>query len=377
MPVPFLDLRRFEDDFQARWAEKCQEISNNTMFIRGSEAEKLEETLASRFGAGAAVGCANGTDALQLALRAADIGPGDVVLLPDATFWATFEAVVNVGAKPVTVDIDFADLQMDFDLFKKAAEQYKPKAAILVHLYGWTTAKLKEYRRYCAENGIFLIEDGAQAFDVEVDGESVFKGARLATLSFYPAKVLGACGDAGMVFCESKELAEKVLILTNHGRTSHYGHGYAGWNSRIGGFESAYLNLSMDYIDARIASRRKVTEHYRNVYDQWDLCYVAPPKGQIENAYLTVTLFEPEKRPAIEEYLKENGIGFGVVYPGTMSSQPASEKWLAGKVGGENADRLCRGVLNLPLFAYMKDEEVKEVLTVFRAALEKAGVPVA
>lgn len=374
MPVPFIDLRRFEPDFLERWAEISANVAKNTMFVGGPEGAKLEETLKARTGAKGVVGCANGTDALQLALRAMGVEEGDTVLLPDATFWATFEAVVNVGAKPVTVDIDMTDLQMDFDLFVQAVEKYKPKAAMLVHLYGWASAKTAQFRSFCREHGIALIEDGAQAFDVSLDGESIYKDAQVSTISFYPAKVLGSCGDAGAVFCESEELAEKVRILGNHGRTAHYGHGYIGWNSRMGGYDAAWLNLCLEYIDARIESRRQTVVQYYKQFEEWNLCSVKPPVNVKENAYLSALLFDPEKRPVIQEVLKEKGIGFGMVYPGSMSTQPAAEKYLVGKVGGEKADLLSKSVINPALFAYMKDEEIAEVLAGVKAACEKAGI---
>lgn len=371
MPVPFIDLRRFESDFQQRWAEKCAHISQNTMFVGGPEAAELEKRLQERSGAAAVVGCANGTDALQLALRAAGVGPGDTVLIPDATFWATFEAVVNVNARPVTVDIDLTDLQLDYDLFLQAVEKYRPKAVILVHLYGWASAKVREFRSFCREREIALIEDGAQSFDLTIGGESIYKGAQLATCSFYPAKVFGSCGDAGAVYCESQELGEKVRRLGNHGRSTHYGHSDVGWNSRIGGFDAAYLNLTLDYIDARIEDRRRWAEKYRQFYSENEICHVGPPEGHRENGYLTVALIDPEKRPAIQNVLKEKGIGSANVYPGAMSTQPGAEGWILDKAGGEKADLLSRSVLNLPLFAYMKEEEFEEVCRQFLAAFRQ------
>lgn len=372
MAVPFIDLKRFEPDFLPRWAEKCAHISKNTMFVGGPEAVALEEKLKAESGAATVVGCANGTDAIQLALRACGVGVGDTVLIPDATFWATFEAVVNVGASPVTVDIDDSDLQMNYDLFVAAVKQYKPKAAILVHLYGWGTARLSDFRNFCREHGIILIEDGAQCHGVNVDGENIYKGATISTTSFYPAKVLGSCGDAGAVYCSTLELADTVRKLGNHGRTSHYGHGLVGWNSRMAGFDAAFLNLSMEYMGPRLASRRKVAAQYRERFAQLDVRFVAPPKNYEENGYLSVALFEPEVRPAIEATLKEHGIGFGNVYPGAMSKQPGAAAFLKGTVGGEKADLLSRSVLNLPLYAYMTDAEVNEVLTVLEKAVEGA-----
>jgi dTDP-4-amino-4,6-dideoxygalactose transaminase len=372
MAVPFIDLKRFEPDFLSRWAEKCAHLTQTTQFVGGPEVVQLEAKLRELSGAEAVIGCANGTDALQLALRAAGVGPGDVVLVPDATFWATFEAVVNVGAKPVTIDVSLADLQMDFDLFREAVATYKPKAAILVHLYGWGTRHLAEYRSFCREHGIVLIEDGAQSHAVIWRGESIYKGAQLATVSFYPAKVLGACGDAGAVYTNDAVLAQTIRQLGNHGRTTHYGHGLVGWNSRLGGFDAGFLNLCLDYMEARLASRRRVAALYRQRFTELNVCHVGPPADYVENGYLSVALFEPERRPAIEAVLKAKGIGFGNVYPGAMSRQPGAEAWIHGKVGGERADALCRGVLNLPLFAYMRDEEVDEVLSAFEEAIKSA-----
>ena len=369
MAVPFIDLRRFEPGFMDRWMDKCRDVSENTKFVGGPETAQLEETLARQAGAAAVVGCANGTDALQLALRAAGVGPGDLVIVPDSTFWATLEAVVNVGAAPITVDINEDDLQMDFEQFRQAVDEYSPRAAILVHLYGWGSARLDDFRQLCIERRIALIEDGAQAFGVEWNGESIYKDAFLSTISFYPAKVLGSCGDAGAVVCSTKDLAERVRILGNHGRTSHYGHGLVGWNSRMGGFDAAFLNLSLEFAEQRLASRRESAEWYREKLAALGVRTVGPPNGYVENGYLNVTLQDPAKRLKIEAVLKKHKIGFGNVYPGSMSMQPGAAAWMAGQVGGETAEWLATSVLNLPLFAYMKDQELEEVLEVLKKAL--------
>lgn len=374
MAVPFIDLKRFEPDFLGRWSELVADITQNTQFVGGPRAADLEQALCERLGVAHTVGCANGTDALQLALRAAGVGAGDLVLVPDATFWATFEAVVNVGARVVTVDIDPDDLQMDFELFSQAVDQHRPKAAILVHLYGWGASRLADFRRLAAGKGVTLIEDGAQAVDVLYQGESIYAGAELSTVSFYPAKVLGACGDAGAVFLRDAETAETVRRLGNHGRTSHYGHGLVGWNSRLGGFDAAYLHLSLDYLDERIAGRRRLAELYRERLTAMDVPsqgvrVVAPPDDYTENGYLNVLLVDPERRPSLMDGLKAAGIGCANVYPGAMSKQPGAAPFLEAAVGGEHAANLAASVLNLPLFAGMTDDELDEVLEVFAGLL--------
>ncbi|MEL7059698.1 MAG: aminotransferase class I/II-fold pyridoxal phosphate-dependent enzyme [Acidobacteriota bacterium] len=356
--VPFIDLQRFEDGFLDRWAERVAAATAETRFVGGPAVTRFEQHLASRCGVAHAIGCANGTDALQLALRAAGVGPSDLVVIPEATFWATFEAVVNVGARVVTVDVDPEDLQLDVDLLVRALELHRPRAVILVHLYGWTSARLTEVRSLCAERGVTLIEDGAQAIAVEIEERPIFADAEIATLSFYPAKVLGACGDAGAVLCHDEDLAERVRQLGNHGRTAHYGHGSIGWNSRLGGLEAEYLDLALEQLDGRLASRRRAAARYRERFADTEIRCMAPPAGVLENGYLNVTLHEPTLRDAIESGLRSRGIGVGKVYPGRMSTQPGAGSWLASALGGEHAERLCRGVLNLPLFAHIRDEEV-------------------
>jgi dTDP-4-amino-4,6-dideoxygalactose transaminase len=374
MPVPFIDLKRFESGFVDAWLAKVADVTSRTAWVGGPDIVAFEEALVRETGAVAAVGCANGTDALQLALRAAGVGPGDEVLIPDATFWATFEAVVNVGARPVTVDIDPDDLQMDFELFSRALDERRPKAAILVHLYGWGSARTAEFRALCRDRGVVLIEDGAQAWGATFQGESVYRGATFATISFYPAKVLGSCGDAGAVTCDDAVAAALVRRLGNHGRTSHYEHGELGWNSRLGGLDAAWLLLSLEHMPARLASRRAAAARYRAELPALGLKVVGPPTGWEENGYLAVALVDPAKRPVFLDALKERGIGFGTVYPGAMSEQPGAAGVLAAAYGGERARWLSRAVVNLPLFAGMREDEIAVVLSAAEAAAARAGV---
>ena len=142
--------------------------------------------------------------------------------IPNLTFWATFEAVVNVGATPVLLDIDPIDLQMDLGEFLRAHHSRRFDAVILAHLFGWCSAKLDEFRGICRDKRITLIEDGAQAFGVKFDGQSVFADADVATLSFHPAKLIGGIGDGGAVLTRSDRIAQRVSALANHGRTGHY-----------------------------------------------------------------------------------------------------------------------------------------------------------
>lgn len=370
MNVPFIDLKRFEPDFLERWNDKVATMSARAEFMGGTEVAGLESRLKAVLQVEHAVSCANGTDALQLALRAAGVGRGDVVLVPDLTFWATFEAVVNVGADPVTVDVDSQDGAMSLAALEEALQVFQPKAAILVHLYGWGSARLEAIRALCARCEVTLIEDGAQCFGVLYEGESIFRQAHLATTSFYPAKVLGAAGDGGAVFARDAAMAERVRRLANHGRTTHYGYGDVGWNSRLDALQAAFLNISLDYLEARIASRREATAFYRDNLPACGVRLMQAPETYRENGYCNVCITDSvEQKSRLEAALKAQGIGFGNIYPGAISAQAGAEGVLKGRVGGAQARSLCASVLNLPLFPYMRDEELERVLSVVKVCL--------
>ncbi|URD70393.1 DegT/DnrJ/EryC1/StrS aminotransferase family protein [Leptospira borgpetersenii] len=367
MGVPFIDIKRFESGLLEEWEEKVKILSKNASFIGGEEVSLLERNLASQAETKYSVACANGTDALQLALRALGVGKGDAVLLPDSTFWATFESVVNVGADPYTVDTDPNDLQMDFTVFEKALEKVKPKAAIIVHLYGWGSARLEDFRKLCRSKEIPLLEDGAQCYGVKYKGTSIYKGALIATTSFYPAKVLGGAGDGGAVFTDDEKLANKVRMLANHGRISHYAYGDVGWNSRLDTLQAAFLNINLKHLEARIVSRRKIAQKYYEILPNLGIQVIHPPKDYEENGYCNVTLAAPEERSVIQEVLKEKEIGFGNIYPGAMSDQPGAKPYIKEKFGDRHTTgKICASVLNYPLFPYMKEEELEEIFSAIR-----------
>ncbi len=365
--VPFITLNRFENGFKENFLNGVAGLVEKTQFVGGPIVGELEAELSKVTGAKYSIGCANGTDAIQVALRAVGVEKNDKVLVPDMTFWATFEAVVNVGANPVTVDVNRETCHWDLNTFKAAVTQFKPKAAIMVHLYGWASPETLEIRNYAKENNVLLIEDGAQCFGTEVGGKDVIGTALISTTSFYPAKVLGASGDAGAIFTNDEELAKKSRILINHGRTDHYSHGMIGWNSRIGAYESLFLKLSLDHIQARLESRRKAVRYYAEHLQGLPLKPVVAKDNVKENGYCAVAMINPELRPALIESLKKANIGYGTIYPGAMSMQSGAAAHLAGKIDNGNAHYISQAVLNLPCFAYITEEELKHVVSVVKA----------
>ena len=370
MHVPFIDLKRFESGFQEMLNAKFSDMTAKAQFIGGEEVAQLETRLKSLLRVGFAITCANGTDALQLALRALGVGRGDTVLVPNVTFWATFEAVVNVGADPVTLDADLLDGGVSLAALEEAIDRLRPKTAIIAHLYGWGTARLTEIRALCKARGVLLLEDGAQCYGATYKGKSIYEDALISTTSFYPAKVLGAAGDGGAVFTDDPELADRVHRLSNHGRTTHYGYELLGWNSRLDSLQAAFLNLSLDYIDARIASRRQSAAFYQAQLPALGIKLMMPPTDYEENGYCNVCLIHNQSlKSTLEAKLKAEGIGFGNIYPGVMSRQPGAEGVNKGHFGGDVGETLCASVLNLPLFPYMKAAELERVLEVVRSVV--------
>ncbi len=369
--VPFITLNRFEAGFKENFLGGVATLFEKTQFVGGPIVGELEAGLAAQTKSKYAIGCANGTDAIQIALRAVGVEKNDLVLIPDMTFWATFEAVVNVGANPVTVDVAKNTCHWDIETFKKAVTEFKPKAAIMVHLYGWASPDTIEIRNFAKDNNVLLIEDGAQCYATEINGKSILGSALISTTSFYPAKVLGASGDAGAIFTNDEELNKTCRILINHGRTDHYSHGLIGWNSRIGAYESLFLKLSLDHIEARLNSRREAVKYYAETLQGLPFKPARADSAVKENGYCAVGFIDPELRPALIESLKKANVGFGTIYPGAMSLQSGAKAHLAGKIDNGNAHYISQSVLNLPCFAYITKEELDYVCKAVRAHFGK------
>jgi UDP-2-acetamido-2-deoxy-ribo-hexuluronate aminotransferase len=361
--VPYSAINRFEPQFIESWLSRVETLTRNTQFVNGEWIKKLETRLAHEAGTAEARVCANGTDAIQLALRALGVGLGDHVLIPDATFWATFEAVCNVGARPITVDIDLHDLHVSEQLMEEAIQQFAPKAAILVHLYGWVARDTIKIRTLCTKYNIPLIEDSAQAWGSTINGKSVFADALISTTSFYPGKVLGGAGDGGAIFTNDGTLAETVRLLANHGRTSKYEHHLVGWNSRLDVLQCAYLDLCLDFTPNRIESRRSAIHWYRDNIKNNELQILSPANNITQNGYISVALINPERRKDLILGLTQAKIGYEIIYPKPISQQPGAKNWIAGTYvkGQGHTARICESVINLPCFAGIQQNELDYV----------------
>jgi dTDP-4-amino-4,6-dideoxygalactose transaminase len=362
-PVPFIDLKRLVVDIRAEVLADWTACLDNTEFVGGPRVGAVEKKLASALGVPIVVSCANGTDALLVALQALGVKRGMKVALPNLTFWATFEAVAQLGAVPVLVDIDPDDLHVSLDELRAAHDAHRFEALMLVHLFGWTSSRLFEIRAFCKERGIALVEDGAQCFGVEVTSngarQPVLAEAGVATLSFYPAKVVGGAMDGGAVTVQSKEHETFLRSICNHGRSDHYSYAHVGWNSRMGGLQAAFLSRVLDKLPAILESRRSTASWYRErLASMKNVRVFGPPAGVVENGYLNVLTVEGKRGQEVVDALKAAGIGAARTYPETMDVQPPAKAAGAIAHGDLRHSRaFCEKVVNLPLFYGIRDDE--------------------
>ncbi len=369
--VPFVDLTRLlsrvRDDVLQDWNESLR----SGELVGGSRVRALEEALARALGAPHVVACANGTDAVLVALQAAGVRRGMKVALPNLTFWATFEAVAQLGAIPVLVDIDPDDLQMSLAELRSAHDAHRLDAAVLVHLYGWASSRLREIRAFCQARAIALIEDGAQSFGVEASGEPLLAQAAVATLSFYPTKVVGGAMDGGALALQSQEQASLVRALSNHGRSGHYQHEHVGWNCRMGEVQAAFVARVLGQLPSILQSRRAAAAWYRKRLEHERRIKVhGPPEGIVENGYMNVITVEGRDAEAIVAALAADGIQAARTYPRTLADQPPARDAGAIAHGDLRWSRgFCRRVLNLPLFFAIREDECEAAARTLLGAL--------
>ncbi|SMF62097.1 DegT/DnrJ/EryC1/StrS family aminotransferase [Pseudobacteriovorax antillogorgiicola] len=360
MRVPFIDLSRSIKLIREQVLNSWETALDNCEFVGGPAVASLEKKLEKRLDVSHFVGCSNGTDAIVVGLQALGVKPGMRVAVPNMTFWAPYEAIVQVGAIPVLVDIDPDDLQMSIDEFKEGHKNLRFDAAIFVHLFGWSSARLKELRTFCEAEEIILLEDGAQSFGVKVEGQSVYSGAALSTISFYPAKVLGGSGDGGGIMTPNPKTDETIRALCNHGRAGHYTYDYVGWNCRMGGLNGHYMNHMLDIIDDLIEQRLKAEQFYQDFLSDYpkDIRVYRAPQGVEGNGYLSMIAGIKKSGDELAAGLKSLDIGCARTYPQTLCEQPPAAKAMRTS-DLRHSKEFSQRVINLPLFAGITMEECK------------------
>ena len=371
--VPFLDLSRenlpLEGDIQAAMRDVCRAGA----FVLGPACERLEQELAARAGVRHGIGCASGSDALLLALMALDIQPGDEVIVPSFTFFATGSAVTRLGAQPVFVDIDPRTYNMDIDRFREAITP-RTRAVIPVHLFG-QSADMAALMPIAREHGLMVVEDAAQAIGAKQHGRSVGSWGDIGCLSFYPTKNLGGFGDGGMMLTDNDELAERLRLLRAHGMKPRYVHREVGINSRLDGLQAAVLQCKLPHLDEWTEARRGnaayYAEHLRDgtLSSYFDLPHCQDGMFSVWNQF-TIRV-RHGLRDTLRQYLKDQGIGTEVYYPIPVHQQICYQADGYDKIRLPQTERAAAEVLSLPVFPQLARHEldlvIEQTLRFFRS----------
>lgn len=348
--MDFIDLKAQQARIKDRIDAGIARVLAHGQYILGPEVPELEERLAAYTGAKYCIGVANGTDALQIALMALGVGPGDEVITPGFTYIATAEAAAVLGAKPVYVDIDPRTYNMDPALLE-AAITPRTKAIIPVSLYG-QCADYDAINAIAARHGITVIEDAAQSFGATYRGRKSCNLTTIATTSFFPSKPLGCYGDGGAIFTSDDELATVMRQIARHGQERRYHHVRVGMNSRLDTLQAAILLPKLEILDDEIAARQRVSQEYRRLL-QGHAGVVAPdvePHNTSAWAQYTVRVAD---RALVQARLKDAGIPTVVHYPLPLNKQPAvADPGAVLPHGDQAADQ----VVSLPMHPYLLPE---------------------
>lgn len=368
MPVPLLDLAAEYRGLRAEIDAAVARAIDRTAFVGGDEVTGFEAEFAAYLGAGHALGVANGSDAIEIALQALGVGPGDVVLTVPFTFAATVEAIVRCGAAPLFADIG-ADFNLDVDAAEQALRTRPVTAIIAVHLYG-QPADLDRLLPLARRHGVALIEDAAQAHGARclVGGEWRRAGTvgDAGCFSFYPTKNLGAMGDAGAVVTNRAELAARMRLIANHGAPARYAHVIAdGRNSRLDALQAAVLRIKLRHLDAWNSARRAAAARYDAALTELPLALPAARAG-VEHVYHQYAV-RSRRREALQAALGARRIGTAVHYPLPLHLQDGYRHlgWDAGAFPA--AEAAAAEVLSLPMSPFLTAAQIDEVVAAVRA----------
>ena len=337
-----------------------QTVLDGGRYVLGPETAAFEMEFAAWVGVGHAVGVANGTDALHLALRALGVGHGDEVITVSHTAVATAAAITLAGAVPVLCDIEADTLTLDPALIERLITA-RTRAIIAVHLYG-QAAGMDTILEIAKRRGVPVIEDCAQAHGARYQGRRVGTLGALACFSFYPTKNLGAIGDGGAVVTGDEALGAKLRLLREYGWAERYVSHSEGWNSRLDELQAAILRVKLRYLDADNASRRRIAARYSAELAATGLVLPVTRVGSEHVYHLYVV--RSDRRDALNAHLQARGIAAGIHYPVPIHLQPAYRS--TPPVSLPVTERAAREVLSLPIYPELSDTEVSTVVSAVR-----------
>lgn len=368
-PIQMVDLKSQYIKIKDEIDQAIYKVIDETNFINGPEVKHFSEQLSEYLGVKHVIPCANGTDALQLALMALGCRPGDEIIVPTFTYVATVEVISLLGLTPVFVDSDPNYFNMDVNQIRSKISE-RTKAIMPVHLYG-QCADMETILSICKEKKLHIIEDTAQAIGADYyfkDGTSKKAGTigTIGATSFFPSKNLGCFGDGGALFTDDDDLAEKMRIIANHGQKVKYYHNLIGVNSRLDTLQAAVLQVKLKYLDQYIESRRRLAELYDQAIGQNPNLIIPRRSGYSSHVFHQYTLqLVDTDREDLKSFLQNKGIPTMIYYPVPLHLQEAYIGY--GYKDGDFpiAEKMCKSVMSLPMHTEMEKGQADYIVENF------------
>jgi len=358
--IPLVDLRAQYATIREEVRTAIDDVLEGMQLTIGPNVRAFDEEFARFCGTKHSIGVGSGTDALQLVLRALGVSAGDEVITVSHTFFATVEAILYSGARPVLVDVRESDFLMDPDAVA-AAITPRTRAILPVHLYG-RTVDMRPYLDLAKRHGIAVVEDACQAHGATLDtGGTAGSAGRAAAFSFYCSKNLGAYGEAGAITTDDDQLARDLRSLREHGQSTRYYHPVVGYNARLDEIQAAVLRIKLRKLAEWNERRRAIARRYNELLRGSDLILPEIPAGSRHVFHLYVVRVPSERRDAFREHLNARGIGTGVHYPVPVHLQEAAQ--FLGYAQGDLpvTERLAAEVVSLPIYPELRDSDIEAV----------------
>ena len=358
--IQMVDLKGQYNNIKSEVDKAVIDVIESGQFINGPSVNDFSNNLSKYLGVNHVIPCANGTDALQVALMALDLNPGDEVITTDFTFASSVEVIALLGLKPVLVDVEIDTFNIDFNKIEKAITN-KTKAIIPVHLFG-QTAEMNKIMDIANKNNLFVIEDNAQAIGsvYRNNNEKVKAGTigHIGTTSFFPSKNLGCYGDGGAIFTNDDDLAVKMKGLVNHGMYKRYYHDLVGVNSRLDSIQAAILDIKLKNLDQYNSSRRNSAKIYSEKINSKNIIKPIIKYEDDSHVFHQYTLrLINGKRDQMVKFLNENGVPCGIYYPVPLHNQNAykSKRYIESDFSVTN--QICSEVFSLPMHSELSEEQ--------------------
>lgn len=360
MNIQMVDLKGQYDKIKEAVNTEIQKCLDNTAYINGPAVKDFQENFEKYLNVKHVIPCANGTDALQIAMMALDLKPGDEVICPAFTYVATAEVIGLLGLKPVMVDVD----PNTFDIELEGLEQYitnKTKAIVPVHLYG-QSANMEKIMEFAGKHSLFVIEDNAQAIGSDYtfsDGTLKKTGTigHIGCTSFFPSKNLGCYGDGGAIMTNDDQLAAKIRMIANHGQEKKYYHKVLGCNSRLDTLQAAVLNVKLQYLDSYSEARNKMAGYYDKHLTGTEGLEIPARSDNSTHVFHQYTLkVKNGKRDALQKYLSEKNIPSMIYYPLPLYKQEAFTQYVTSHFSLPVTEMLCQEVISLPIHTEFNQE---------------------